>query len=102
MDHAKLTRVLGIMRHGDAMEKTGGVVGTTGEVLKAIRSGAAAAGKQLTEKGHKNLGTVVKYLPHAAAAGALYKGYESPTGQKVRWKIREWKARRAARKAGYY
>ena len=102
MDHAKLTRVLNIMRHGDAMEKVGGVLSATGDVLKAIRGGAARAGAELAGKGHKTLGTAVKYLPHAAAAGLAYKGYKSPTGQRLRYKLQEMKARRQARKAGYY
>lgn len=96
-DFQKLAAALSALRtHGQ--EKTSGVVSTVKDVAKAIKGGAVHGAKALEAKGHKNLATVLKYSPELAAAGLAYKGYQSPTGQKLRYRYQLWKARREQRR----
>ena len=95
-DFQKLAAALTALRtHGE--EKSAGVVSTIKDVGKAIKGGALHGAKKLEEKGHKNLATMLKYAPEAALAAGAYKAYESPTGQKLRYKYQLWKARRQQR-----
>lgn len=100
--HAALT----ILREG-SVEKVAGVAdaakaggGALKTLWRAAKGGASEAGRiaepLVGETGRK----AIKYLPHAALAYGGYKAYQSPTGQKLRYKYQLWKARRAQQR-GY-
>lgn len=67
---------------------------------KAAKSGSGAASKALEEQGApKILSKVVEHTPEIGAAVAAKKGWDSETAQKMRYKYRLWKARRAQARA---
>lgn len=103
MTPKQLTRTLGSLRHSSGMSKTAGVGKTIVDVAKAVQGGANRAGEELLVKGHPLLGFAAKSAPVVAGAEGVRRAYESEPGQKLRYKIRLWKARRAAkRQQGYY
>jgi hypothetical protein len=93
MSVQKLRMALTILRTQD-MEKEAGIGSTIKNVAKAVKGGATHGAEMLRAKGHKNLALALQYAPEALAAGAAYKAYQSPTGQKLRYKYQLWKARR--------
>ena len=106
MNFKQLTSMLSLLREGEELEKIGGAVGEVGRALKggakAIFQGAAELGAKAGDKGYKGVGALIKYAPHAAVVGGGVAAAKSQTGQKLRWKLREMKAKRDMRKAGYY
>ena len=83
-----------------------------GSASKAILKGLGGAtkgffesgkliSKHMTEAGVKSpvAHGLAKAAPYAAALYGGKKAYQSPTGQRLRYKVREMKARRAMRKA---
>jgi hypothetical protein len=86
-----------------------------GSAARTFIKGTIGAGRGFLQSGkliskHMEAAGVKSPTAHALAeiapyAAALYggkKAYESPTGQKLRYKIQEWKARRAMERAGGY
>lgn len=103
-DLTKLSFALAILRQDgratiqhEEIDKSAGVLSTVKDVAKAIKGGAVHGSEKLTAQGHKNLALALKYAPEAALAAGAYKAYESPTGQKLRYKYQLWKARRQQR-----
>ena len=77
--------------------------GVGGAAKGFLQSGSLMA-KHMAEAGVKSpvaLG-LAKVAPYAAAGWAGKKAYDSPTGQRVRYKIQEIRARRAMRNQGGY
>ena len=85
-----------VIRH-DGLEKSSGVLSTVKDVAKAIKGGAVHGAEKLDAQGYKNLSKALKYAPEAALTYGGYRAYESPTGQKLRYKYQLWKARRQQR-----
>ena len=81
------------------LEKHGGVLGTTADLARAIDRAGKGASEFLKRRGHGNLATAARIAPHAAVAYGAKKGYESETTQRARMKYRNWKMRRAMKKA---
>lgn len=96
----KVATALAILRNDELLEKLAkgpGVLGGVADVLRAGDRAGQAAASFLRSKGYKNLATVARFTPHAAAAVGAKKAYESEPVQRVRQKYREHKLRRAAR-----
>lgn len=100
----ELTRAVRALRENHEMEKTAGVLGKAKDVVMAVQEGASHAGNKLIDKGMPISGTAVKALPIATALYGGKRVAESDPVQRLRYKVRLWKAQRAARKAqrGYY
>lgn len=84
------------------------IAGSTRSAIKGI--GAAGKGflqsgklisRHMAEAGVKSplAHTLAKSMPYVATAYGAKKAYESPTGQRVRYKVQEMRARRAMRRA---
>jgi len=74
-----------------------GVGGLIKDIAKSTTGASAAAGNALKAGGHGAVGTVVKYLPHAAAAYGAKKVYDS---NPVQQQIYNYKVRKAQRAQG--
>lgn len=102
----KVAAALAILRGADdsvSLYKVAKKTGIVKKVVKAlggtIKGTGEAAERAFTEAGLPGAGKVMRYAPHAALAYGGYKAYQSPTGQRVRYKVREMRARHAMRKA---
>ena len=101
----ELTRVRNLIRNeGSELIKTAGAIKAVGRTIKdvwgAARSGSEAAAKHLESKGfHPLISGATRYTPHAAVAYGGKKALESETAQKLHYKYRLWKARRAQKAA---
>jgi hypothetical protein len=92
-----LTKVAALLREKKASAEGSIIRGA----WNAATGAAGAAGKHLAEKGHRAIGTAVKYTPHAAAALGAKKVYESNPVQEAIYKFRVWKANRDQQNQGY-
>ncbi|MFW9801060.1 MAG: hypothetical protein ACFFFC_00285 [Candidatus Thorarchaeota archaeon] len=92
----------------ELLYKEGAAARTIAKHLIRTGRGAAAAGKGFLQSGkliskHMEQAGVKSPLAHGVAQASPYllalyggkKAYESPTGQKLRYKVQEWKARKA-------
>ena len=80
--------------------------GAVAKTLGAGVKGFFGLGKKMSEAAAKagikspTAHFLMKYSPHLATLYGAKKVYESPTGQKARYKVQLWRARRAQRR-GY-
>jgi len=98
----KLAAALGLLRDDaqlEKMSKGAGVLSGVASVLKAGDKAGQAAAKHLVSQGHGNLAMVARVTQHVAAAAGAKAAYESEPAQKLRYKIRVHKARKAMRQA---
>lgn len=95
----KLSSAFFLLRQ--SLEKRGGsgVLGTTANLARAIDKAGKGASEFLKSRGHGGLAMAARIAPHAAVAYGAKKGYESETSQRVRMKYRNWKMRRAMKRA---
>ena len=85
---------LSLLRRSEQMEKTGGVLGTVGNLAKSVDVAGKAAGEFLKRKGHTNLAVAARVAPYAGAAYGGKKAWESDPVQRIRYKYQMWKANR--------
>lgn len=101
----KLARALAILRQVEESVPLYKVAkkGIAKKVVKALGGtlkGFGEAGeKALTEAGLPGAGKVMRYAPHAALAYGGYKASKSQPVEKLKYKIRVFRARRAMKKA---
>jgi hypothetical protein len=68
-------------------------------VWRASKKGAGKAAEELEGKGHGLAGSLVRIAPEATVGAGLYAGWKSDPVQRMRYKYRLWKHRRAQRRA---
>jgi hypothetical protein len=97
------TKAMMILRHADAFEKVGGILGGAakglGNIVGAMDQAGQAGAKALASKGHGNLAIAARVAPHLATLYAGKKLYESGPVQGIRGKIQEMRYNRAVRRA---
>ena len=68
----------------------------------AARSGSETAARALEGAGHPLIGGVARYTPHAGVVAGGKETYESEPVQRMLYRYKLWKARRAQRAAMGY
>lgn len=108
MNFDRLRRVSTLLRHGDELEASGGLLKQAGKIVdtvvnaaKSVDRGALSASEFLASKGHPVLAGTARLAPYGAAAYGAKKAYESEPVQRLRSKIDEIKMRRQLSQQGY-
>lgn len=95
----KTAKALLILRNSSALEKEGGVISGTVDLVRAVDRAGQAASSHLSGKGMRGAALLARVAPHAAVAYGGKKVYDSEPVQRLRAKIQEYKYNRALKRA---